>query len=70
MLMGMFIVHSKVFLKFAYGVYNISAWASALLILDRRQCESPVCGISDKYRSRAFYYLRLETSGSGTADDT
>lgn len=35
----------------------ISAWASALLILERRQCEGRVCGISDTYRSRAFLYM-------------
>ncbi len=46
---------------------------SALLILDQRQCEGPVCGISEKYRSRVFYVLwfafefQEKPSGSGAA---
>ncbi len=45
----------------------------ALLILDQRQCEGPVCGISEKYRSRVFYVLwfafefQEKPSGSGAA---
>ena len=41
-------------------VIFISAWASALLILDHRQCEGPVCGISDRYRFPRFLFI-LET---------
>jgi len=41
----------------------ISAWASALLILDRRQCEGPERGISDRYRSRAFLYIAVKEFG-------
>lgn len=31
---------------------------AALLILDRWQCEGPVCGISDRCSSRAFRFYR------------
>ena len=68
MFMGMLFVQPSLYpLSSCKGTLQaciyISAWASALLILERRQCEGQVCGISDTYRSRAFLYMASGMSG-------
>ncbi len=44
-----------------------TAWASALLILGQRQCESLVRGMSDEFRFPRFFYVDLGYNRSNSA---
>jgi hypothetical protein len=53
------------------SVSYTTAWASALLILGCRQCESLRCGMSDEFQDPALFcmafYDKVGTSGLGFA---